>query len=96
MAKTAIRILTNTEHPTRHLYTSRIYDQYATKPSTPKPMFIRAMEYLGRFQIDTRKIEPQPSWDHLGKKWMRIASILYLQGSLKDHEVKGSGGKLRK
>jgi hypothetical protein len=54
--KTAIRILTNTEHPTRHLYTSRIYDHYATKPSTPKPMFIRAMEYLGRFGIDTRKI----------------------------------------
>jgi hypothetical protein len=50
-AKTAIRILTNTEHPTRHLYTSRIYDHYATKP-----MFIRAKEYLGRFEIDTRKI----------------------------------------
>jgi hypothetical protein len=40
-AKTAIRILTNTEHPTRHLYTNRIYDHYATKPSTPKPIFIR-------------------------------------------------------
>jgi hypothetical protein len=24
----------------------------------PKPMFIRAMEYLGRFGIDIRKIEP--------------------------------------
>jgi hypothetical protein len=50
-AKTAIRILTNTEHPTRNLYSSlyTIYDHYATKPSTPKPMFIRAMEYLGRF-----------------------------------------------
>jgi hypothetical protein len=35
-------------------YTSRIYDHYATKPTTPKPMFIRA--------IDTRKIEPIPTF----------------------------------
>jgi hypothetical protein len=40
---TAIKILTNTKHPTRQLYTSRIYDHYATKP-----MLIRAMEYLLR------------------------------------------------
>jgi hypothetical protein len=57
-AKTVIRILTNTEH-----LTSRIYDHYANKPSTPKPMFIRAMEYLGRFGIDTRKIEPTPTFN---------------------------------
>jgi hypothetical protein len=61
-AKTAIRILTNTEHPKRHLNSSRIYDHYATKPSTPKPMFIRRMEYLGRFGIDKRKIEPTPTF----------------------------------
>jgi hypothetical protein len=55
-AKSTIRILTNTEHSTRHLYTSQIYDYYATKSREPKLMFIRAMEYLGRFGIDTRKI----------------------------------------
>jgi hypothetical protein len=58
MAMTAIRILSNTEHPTRHLYTSLMYDHYVTKPNTPKPICIRAMEYLGRFGIDARKIEP--------------------------------------
>jgi ribonuclease HI len=61
-AKTAIRILNNTEHPTKHLYTSLMYDHYVTKPNTPKPMYIRAMEYLGRFGIDTRKIEPTPAF----------------------------------
>jgi hypothetical protein len=100
MAKIAIRILPNTEHPTRHLYTSRIYHHYATTPSTPKPMFIRTMKYPGRFGIDTRKIKPTPTFmvvvGSVGKKWMTIASILNLREFPKDQEVKGSGGMLRK
>jgi hypothetical protein len=73
-AKTAIRILTNTEHPTRHLYTSLMYDHYVTKPNTPKPMCIGAMVYLGRFKIDARKIEPTSAFrDRLGKKSTRTA-----------------------
>jgi hypothetical protein len=95
-AKTAIRILTKTEHPTRHLCTNRIYDHYATKPSTPKPMFITAMEYLGRFGIDTRKIEPtsifmRPPWKEMDED----RDDLILTGIM-DQEVKGSGGRLRK
>jgi hypothetical protein len=58
-AKTSIIILTNTEHPMRHLYTSRIYDHYATKPSTPKLMFIRAMDDLE--SIQEKLNPPQPS-----------------------------------
>jgi ribonuclease HI len=61
-AKTAVRILTNTDHPTRHSYTSRTYDQYATKLGTLKPMCVRAMEYLGQFGIDSRKIEATPAY----------------------------------
>jgi hypothetical protein len=57
-AKTAISILTNTEHSTRHLCTSIMYNHYITKPNTPKPMCIKAMEYLERYGIDARKIEP--------------------------------------
>jgi hypothetical protein len=96
-AKTAIKILTNTEHPKRHLCTSRIYDHYATKPNMPKPMFIRAMEYLGRFGIDPRKIEPtsifmRPPW----KEMDGDRDDLILTGIPMDHEVKGSGRRLRK
>jgi hypothetical protein len=96
-AKTAITILTNSEHPTRHLCTSQIYDHYATKPSTPKPMFIRAMEYLGRFGIDTKKIEPtsifmRPPWKEMDED----RDDLILTGIPMDQEVKGSGGRLRK
>jgi hypothetical protein len=32
-------------------------DEYALRPATPKPLFVRAMEYFGKLQIDTRKIE---------------------------------------
>jgi hypothetical protein len=83
-AKTAIRILTNTEHPM-----SRIYDHYATKPSTPKPMFIRAMEYLERFGIDTRKIEPTPTF--MRPPWKEMDE--YLIDLILTGILKGSGSE---
>jgi hypothetical protein len=42
-----------------------MYDHYVTKPNTPKPMCIRAMEYLGRYGIDAKKIEPTPAFMRL-------------------------------
>jgi hypothetical protein len=39
---------------------NKIHDEYATKPRTIKPIFIRAIEYLGQLQIDVRRIETTP------------------------------------
>jgi hypothetical protein len=39
---------------------NKIHDEYATKPRTIKPIFIRKIEYLGRLQIDVRRIETTP------------------------------------
>jgi hypothetical protein len=36
--------------------------QYALRPAAPKPLFVRAMEYLGKLQIETRKIERWSIW----------------------------------
>jgi hypothetical protein len=56
--KTGIRILTNANHPTRSLMINRnIYDDYAMKPESPKPFFIRAAKLLGQMDIDERKVE---------------------------------------
>jgi hypothetical protein len=57
-AKTAIRILTNNTHPTRHYFnTKNTHDEYASKTNTQKPVFIRATEHFGNLDIDVRKIE---------------------------------------
>jgi hypothetical protein len=37
-------------------------DEYALRPAAPKPLFVRTMEYLGKLQIDTRKIECLPQY----------------------------------
>jgi hypothetical protein len=37
-------------------------DEYALRSAAPKPLFVRAMEYLGKLQIDTRKIERLPQY----------------------------------
>jgi hypothetical protein len=34
---------------------NKIHDEYATKPKTIKPIFIRAIEYLGQLQIESRQ-----------------------------------------
>jgi hypothetical protein len=39
---------------------NKIHDEYATKPRTIKPIFIRAIEHLGQLQIDVRRIETKP------------------------------------
>jgi hypothetical protein len=39
---------------------NKIHDEYATKPRTIKPIFTRAIEYLGQLQIEVRKIETKP------------------------------------
>jgi hypothetical protein len=60
--------LTNENHPTRSQMINRnIYDNYAMKPGSPKPFFIRAAELLGQMDIDGRKVEKisdyiRPPW----------------------------------
>jgi CTP synthase (UTP-ammonia lyase) len=48
--------------PIRYYFiNNKIHDEYATKPRTIKPIFIRAIEYLGQLQIDVRRIETTPT-----------------------------------
>jgi hypothetical protein len=41
---------------------NKIHGEYATKPRAIKPIFIRAIEYLGQRQIDVRRIETLPNY----------------------------------
>jgi hypothetical protein len=60
-SRIAIRVITNKSHPIRSYFmNNKIHDEYATKPRTIKPIFIRAIEYLGQLQIDVRRIETTP------------------------------------
>jgi hypothetical protein len=44
-----------------------IYDDYAMKPGSPKPFFIRAAELLGQMDIDGRKMEKTS--DYIRTPW---------------------------
>jgi hypothetical protein len=39
-----------------------IYDDYAMKPGSSKPFFIRAGELLGQMDIDGRKVKKTPDY----------------------------------
>jgi hypothetical protein len=39
---------------------NKIHEKYATKPRKIKPIFIRAIKYLGQLQIDVRRNETSP------------------------------------
>jgi hypothetical protein len=66
--KTGIRILTNGNHPTRSQTINRnIYEDYAMKPGSPRPLFIRAAELLGQMDIDGRKVKKTP--DYVRPPW---------------------------
>jgi hypothetical protein len=69
-ARIAKRVITNESHPTRSEFmNNKIHDEYATKPRAIKPIFIRAIEYLGQRQIDVRRIETKPYYlNHPGGK----------------------------
>jgi hypothetical protein len=58
---TASRFISN--HPIRPFRLNQTkLDEYALRPAAPKLLFVRAMEYLGKLQIDTRKIERLPQY----------------------------------
>jgi hypothetical protein len=53
--------MTNESHPIiSYFMNNKIHDEYATKPRTTNPIFIRAIEYLSQLQIDERRIETTP------------------------------------
>jgi hypothetical protein len=66
---TAIRFISNPNHPIRpYCLNPTKLDEYALRQATPKPLFVRAMEHLGKLQIDTRKIEAHHrTLDHHGE-----------------------------
>jgi hypothetical protein len=58
---TAIRFISKPNHSIRpYCLNPNELDEYAQRPAAPKPFFVRAMEHLGKLQIDTRKIERSP------------------------------------
>jgi hypothetical protein len=60
---TAIRFISNLNYRIRPfcLNPTKLVE-YALQPAVPKPFFVRAMEHLGKLQIDTRKIERSPQY----------------------------------
>jgi undecaprenyl pyrophosphate synthase len=64
-----IRIITNESHSIRSYYMNNKihHDEYATKQRTIKPIFIRAIEYLGhnRFHAETAKILEEKYNEHI-------------------------------
>jgi hypothetical protein len=57
----ARRVIINESHSIRSYFMdSKIHDKYSTKPRKIKPIFIRAIIYLGQQQIDVRRIETTP------------------------------------
>jgi hypothetical protein len=72
---TAIRFISNPNHPIRPccLNPTKL-DEYALRPAAPKPLFVRVMEYFGKLQIDTRKIERllqyfRPPWTNIDRRF---------------------------
>jgi hypothetical protein len=61
-ASVRIKILTNVTHPTRLFFCdTKIHDEYVLKTNTPTPLFTITAEFLGKYTIDTRKIETTPT-----------------------------------
>jgi hypothetical protein len=69
---TAIRFI-NPNHPIRPYCLNPIkLDEYALRPAVPKPLFVRAFEFFGKLQIDTRKIERSPQYCRPPWTWTNI------------------------
>jgi hypothetical protein len=69
---TTIRIINYPNHPIRpYCLNSTKLDEYALRPAAPKPLILRAMEYFGKLQIYTRKIERSPQY--FRPPWRNIA-----------------------
>jgi hypothetical protein len=61
--KSAIRIVTNADHPIRpNFMNPNKLDEYAM---LPLPLFVRTAKFLGETQIDIRKIEMSSRHDRL-------------------------------
>jgi hypothetical protein len=62
--KSAIRILTNADHPSRPYFMNpNKLDEFVMWPLNPQPLFIRTAEYRGETQIDIMRIEIVPRYD---------------------------------
>jgi hypothetical protein len=60
---TSIRFISNLNHPIRPYFLNPTkLDEYALRPAAPKLLFVRAMKYFGKLQINTRKIEHPPQY----------------------------------
>jgi hypothetical protein len=71
---TVIRFISNSNQPIRPYCLNPIkLDEYTLRSAAPKPLFVRAMEHLGKLQIDTRKIQRSPQF--LRTPWTITDSI---------------------
>jgi hypothetical protein len=67
--KTTIRIITNPRQPIRPFFVNpNRTDESAYRPETPKPVFVRASETLGKLQMDPKRIEKTPP--HIRPPWI--------------------------
>jgi hypothetical protein len=68
---TTIRFISNPNNPIRPYFLNPTkLDEYALRTAASKPLCVRAMEHLGKLQIDTRKIERSPQYCRL--PWTNI------------------------
>jgi hypothetical protein len=59
----------NERHPIRHFFTNhRIQDEYAMIKGTPSPTFMKTIDKFGELGVDTRTVEPTPSYNRV--PWM--------------------------
>jgi hypothetical protein len=69
-------IITNPRHPIRPLCVDpETTDEYAYRPATPKPLFVKASETLGNLQIDPRRIEKTPQ--RIRQPWINTTNEQY-------------------
>jgi hypothetical protein len=74
--KSAIRILTNADHPIRPYFMNpNKLDEYVMQSRNPQPLLIRTAKYLSETQIDIRRIEMVPRYD--GPPWKPVYGRQY-------------------
>jgi hypothetical protein len=62
--KSAIRIVTNAEHPIRpYIISPNKLDEYAMRPRNPQLLFVRTAKYLKETQIHIRRIVNEKQFD---------------------------------
>jgi hypothetical protein len=88
--KSAIRIVTNADHPIRPYFMKpNKLDKYALRLRDPQPLFVRTAENLGEIQIEIRRIEmlsryDRPPWKLVNEKQFDVKLSAFGPGTSSD------------